>query len=183
MATILRDRAEGTRIFLVGMMGCGKTTVGKRLAEALKLDFVDLDDAIVKRTKISVTEFFSKHGEFEFRTCEAQVLRDIPRRYPNAVVATGGGTPLQFDNMSFINDNGLSIFLDIDSVHLIERLAKQRDARPLLNRDDWETFLDTLTAQRRPTYEQADVTVEVVGGDSTLATAAIVEQLPQIVGH
>lgn len=171
------------RIFLVGMTGSGKTTVGKQLAERLELPFVDLDDAIEERTHLSIAEIFSQHGEFNFRACEAHVLRDLMRRYPTGVIATGGGTPLHFDGMRFMRASGLVIFLDVDAEHLIERLDRQRSKRPLLHRDDWKAFLRKLLAERREVYGEAEVRVEVEGGDSTRAVEAIVAQLPQVTGH
>jgi len=138
---------QPSRIFLVGMMGCGKTTIGRGLAEAMHKSFIDIDKAIEKRTNRTINDIFENSGEFHFRTCEAQVLRDLPRKFPNAVIATGGGTPLHFDNMKFLNDNGLTIYLDIEMGLLIKRLADQRETRPLLRRDDWETFLTGLLAQ------------------------------------
>ncbi len=171
------------RIYLVGTMGCGKTTVGKALAAKLQREFVDLDAAIEARTHSTIAKIFDNHGDFNFRACEAQILRDLPRRYPQAVIATGGGTPMHFDNMKFIKETGLSIFLDIDAKHLVERLADQRAQRPLLNRDDWESYLEELTQQRRPVYEEAEVIVEVAEGDSQLAVEQIYQSLPQVLGH
>lgn len=171
------------RIFLIGMTGSGKTTVGKQLADRLELPFVDLDDAVTERTHQSIAEIFREHGEFNFRACEAHVLRDLMRRYPRGVIATGGGTPLHFDGMEFMSGNGLVIYLDVDAEHLIARLAEQRHGRPLLERDDWQDFLQELLAERRPIYDRAAVRVEVEGGDSGKATEAILAQLPQITGH
>lgn len=171
------------RIFLVGMTGSGKTTVGKLLAERLGLRFVDLDDAIEERTHQSIAEIFAEHGEFNFRACEAHVLRDLIRRFPEGVIATGGGTPLHFDGMRFMSANGLTIFLDVDAEHLVQRLDEDRGSRPLLDRDDWQEFLRELLAERRATYGQADVRVEVEGGDSRRAVEVIAAQLPQVIGH
>ena len=164
-------------------MGCGKTTVGKLLAERLELPFVDLDDIITERTGQTVNELFQQHGEFDFRACEAQVLRDMPRRFHESVLACGGGTPLHFDNIDFLNQHYLTIFLDIDAEHLIARLEGQRDHRPLLKRDDWQQFLQQLIEERRTAYERAEVTVEVMNGDSQAATESILEALPQLTGH
>ncbi|MFK8056683.1 MAG: shikimate kinase [Saprospiraceae bacterium] len=174
---------QPSRIFLVGMMGSGKTTIGRGIAEVLGRPFVDLDDAIEKRTNRTINDIFENSGEFHFRTCEAQVLRDLPRKFPNAVIATGGGTPLHFNNMDFLNDNGLTIFLDIDIQMLVERLADQREARPLLRRDDWETFLTGLAEQRKTAYERAQVSLEVSSNDPGVAIDNIIAQLPQVVGH
>jgi len=174
---------QPSRIFLIGMMGCGKTTIGRKIAEALDRPFVDLDEAIEKRTNRTINDIFENSGEFHFRTCEAQVLRDIPRNFPEAIIATGGGTPLHFNNMSFLNNNGLTIFLDINIHLLTERLADQRETRPLLRRDDWETFLEGLAAQRRSAYEKAQVSLEINSNDAQQSVEAILAQMPQVVGH
>jgi len=174
---------QPSRIFLVGMMGCGKTTIGRGIAESFGRPFIDLDEAIEKRTNRTINDIFEKLGEFSFRTCEAQVLRDLPRSNPNAIVATGGGTPLHFSNMDFLNNNGLTIFLDIDVHVLVKRLAEQREERPLLRRDDWEIFLTGLAAQRRKAYEQAQVSVLVNSNHPAETISQIMTQLPQISGH
>jgi len=172
---------QPSRIILIGMMGCGKTTIGRGLAESLKLPFVDLDEAIEKRTQRTINDIFEKEGEFAFRACEAQILRDLPTKYPRTVLATGGGTPLHFDNIRFLNANGLTIFLDIDTDVLLARLAKERDNRPLLARDDWETYLRGLTEQRRSSYKAAHITVKIEADDSSVGIDQILEQLPQLV--
>ncbi len=172
---------QPSRIFLVGMMGCGKTTIGRGLAESLSRKFIDLDDAIEKRTNRSISNIFEKEGEFAFRACEAQVLRDLPTKHLNTVIATGGGTPLHFENMKFLKANGLTIFLDIDIHLLINRLANQRDDRPLLHRDDWETYLTGLSVQRRSIYEQAQISVKIGSNHPGVSVDQILAHFPQLV--
>ena len=172
---------QASRIFLVGMTGCGKTTIGRGLAESLGRKFVDLDTAIEKRTNRTINDIFEKEGEFSFRACEAQVLRDLPVKHKNVVIATGGGTPFHFNNMRFLNANGLTIFLDIDIHVLINRLADQRHERPLLHRDDWETFLTGLAEQRRAIYEQAKITVQLQSNHPGVSVDQILEHFPQLV--
>jgi shikimate kinase len=165
------------------MMGCGKSTIGRGLAQSLDIAFVDLDDAIEKRTNRTISDIFEKEGEFAFRACEAQVLRDLPSKYPASVIATGGGTPLHFDNLRFLNANGLTIFLDIDSEILLERLPKERANRPLLARDDWETYLTGLMEQRRSVYEGAQVSIKIDCNEPGAAIDQILAHMPQMVGH
>ena len=164
-------------------MGCGKTTLGTSLAHELDLPFADLDQAIEDRTKKSISDIFESNGEKHFRACEAQVLRDLLRQYKEGVIATGGGAPLFYDNMSFMNSAGITIFLDIDIHVLTQRLAHQRAQRPLLLRDDWETFLAGLAEQRRKVYEQAQVQVKITSNDTTENLHLLLDSLPQVVGH
>ncbi len=170
-------------IFLIGMMGSGKTTVGHALAEKLGRSFVDLDREIESRTRISVAEIFARHGEIDFRTCEAHMLRDLPRRFAEAVVATGGGAPFGYGNLAFMNEAGLTIWLDVSAETLMDRLLGDRQGRPLLERDDWQAHLKALNAERRSGYADAQVRVEV--GD--LGVREVVQQihdaLPEVVGH
>ena len=171
-------------IFIVGMMGAGKTTVGRRFAERLDLPFLDLDDLVEGRVKLPVAEIFSSHGEFNFRCCEAQVLRDVPRLCRGGgVVATGGGAPMHFDGMSFMRSHGLVVYLEASSAELIARLEQQRAARPLLARDDWQEFIADTIVQREPVYKQAHVSIEVDGRLVGDVLDTLVAQLPQIKGH
>ncbi len=171
-------------IFLVGMMGSGKTTLGRRLAERIDSTFVDLDELIEKRAQAPIADVFTYHGEFNFRCCEAQVLRDIPRLHPaGAIVATGGGAPMHFDSMEFMLTQGLVIFLDASAHELIARLAAQRTSRPLLARDDWETYIAEMVDKRRPVYERAHASVKVDGLMIGDVLDRLHTQLPQITGH
>lgn len=171
------------RIFLIGMMGAGKTTAGKLLAERIRVPFVDLDEAIEERTGLSVPVVFEQHGEFNFRACEAQVLRDLPRRYPAAVIATGGGAPAHFDNVRFMRSCGTVVYLEASAHELVERLRAVRNDRPLLAGDDWEALIARLIAEREPFYEQAHASYSVDGQDVEETVAGLETQLEQVVGH
>ena len=92
-------------VFLVGFMGCGKTSWGRKLAAGLGYDFIDLDHVLEANTGITIAEYFSTHGEEEFRKLEAKILKETP--YPqNTIVSTGGGMPCFFDNMDWMNAHG-----------------------------------------------------------------------------
>jgi shikimate kinase len=154
------------KIFLIGMSGSGKTTIGKRLANELHTDFVDLDWEIEKRESKSVKEIFSQRGEDHFRQIEAEVLRfwvSVPQDF---VMSTGGGAPCFYGGIDIINQFGLSIFLDVPVEELKIRLAAATD-RPLLNAGDEkekEDKLNFLRTSRLPIYRQAHITIE----DATL---------------
>lgn len=180
MANLLTG--EG-RIYLIGMMGAGKTTIGRSLAERLGVIFVDLDDALENRTGLTVAEIFERHGEFDFRACEAQVLRDLPRKYPDAVIATGGGAPAHFDNVAFMRQSGTVVYLQASADELIGRLAQQRAERPLLKRDDWEAFVAETIAARREAYGQAHASYRVDGQQVDETLAGLLGELEQVVGH
>ena len=171
-------------LFLVGMTGAGKSTVGRRLADRLDRRFVDLDDLIAARTQSSVANLFAQYGEFHFRCCEAQVLRDIPRLHPEgAVVATGAGAPIHFGSMDFMLANGVTIFLDATVPELIGRLRHARAGRPLLAREDWESHLEEQSTRRRPIYNRAHASVTMDGLMISQVLDHLQQQLPQITGH
>jgi shikimate kinase len=154
------------KIFLIGMSGSGKTTLGKRLANELRTDFVDLDWEIEKREGKSVKEIFSQFGEDYFRTIEAEVLRSWASAPSDFVMSTGGGAPCFFKGIDIINEAGLSIFLDVPVEELKTRLAAATD-RPLLNAGDEaerESKLNFLRTSRLSTYRKAHISVE----DATL---------------
>jgi shikimate kinase len=141
-------------------MGAGKTVIGKRLAAALKMEFVDTDREIEKRVKKSIFELVLHEGIEEFRAIEHDVL--ISLNYEGKLVATGGGTPCFYDNMDYMNSLGITVFFDVQEEVLFSRLRSQehRD-RPLianLSGEELRDFITNSLAQRRPFYEKAKVT-------------------------
>ena len=151
------------RIFLIGMMGAGKTTLGRQLAGRLGYTFVDLDDYIVRREGSSIAQLFEQVGQEGFRQKERQALEAVVQQYDQAVIATGGGAPCFFDNMAFINLHGTSIFLDAPADELAQRLLlTDLSERPLLaqkNETELKDFIVKTLAARRVYYEQASHTL------------------------
>lgn len=145
------------RIYLLGLMGAGKTYWGLRLAQALDLPFVDLDAVITSRQQQSISAIFENDGEQKFRALEQEALHST-LAYPAAVVATGGGCPCFFDNMDWMNEHGITVFLDADPALLAMRLKKDRSFRPLLADipdHQLERHLTRLLDQRIPFYQKA----------------------------
>lgn len=146
------------RIYLTGFMGSGKSYTGKLLAEKLGLNFVDLDTKIEAAAGRTVSEIFATSGEEAFRKLEAEALRD--NETEGAVVATGGGAPCFHRNMEYMNEAGLTVFLDPSLDILVQRLEAGRDHRPLLQQEETlQTIIEKKLAARRPIYEQAQVQV------------------------
>ena len=119
------------RIFLIGFMGCGKSTIGKKLAKTLSCKFIDLDNYIERKTGESIQQIFKKKEEKYFRVLEIESLMEICKS-DNLVIATGGGTPCFFDNMQRILDKGICIYLKMDIEDLARRLSKEKSKRPLI---------------------------------------------------
>lgn len=155
------------KIFLVGLLGSGKTTLGKLLADELQLPFVDLDWEIEKRENKSVREIFDQQGEDHFRKIEAELLREWAGSQKDFVMGTGGGAPCFFNGMDVINGSGLSIFLDVPVTVLNSRLAAATD-RPLLDNTGDERIkkLESLRAERLSVYSKAHIVLE----DTSLAS-------------
>lgn len=147
------------KIFLIGLPGCGKSTLGKQLALELKLPFVDLDAEIEKSMGTSVKEIFKKKGEDFFRRKESAMLHHFCDTTSNFVMATGGGVPVFFDNMTLMNQRGHTIFLDVSPREIAERVLKtQVEDRPLLKAkhpDELKDQIEFLRSQRIPFYQQA----------------------------
>jgi len=144
-------------IVLVGIMGCGKSTVGKRLAQRLGLDFIDADTEIERAANMSVAEIFAEHGEPYFRSGEERVIARLLREGPQ-VLATGGGAFMSEATRSEITDNGLSIWLKVDFDTVMARV-RRRSTRPLLQNPDPEGTMRKLMADREPIYSRAALTV------------------------
>lgn len=147
----------GRSIVLVGMMGAGKTSVGKRLAARLGLPFVDADHAIEEAANQTIPEIFATHGEAYFRDGERRVIARLLRERQQ-VIATGGGAFMSDETRAAIGSAGLSIWLKADAEVLFERV-KRRSNRPLLQTPDPEGTLRRLIEQRYPVYALADITV------------------------
>ena len=149
------------RIFLIGFMGCGKSTFGRKLAAKLGSEFIDLDQQFEKETGRSINEYFAEHGEDAFREQESRVLKTID--YPiNCVVATGGGTPCYFDNIQWMNGKGLTIYIDMSPVEMAGRLEKGKAKRPLLkNLSETEIvdFIKLKLSERETYYKRAFITI------------------------
>ena len=160
MATIYNSSHDP--IFLIGYMGCGKTTLGRALAKRLGREFIDLDFYITQRFRKSVPEIFAERGEEGFRQLERSMLREIGE-FSDIVIACGGGTPCHYDNMDYMNSHGLTIWLQAERARLIERLKLGAHKRPLISgktEEEIADFLDENLAARSPWYSQARLTVD-----------------------
>jgi len=147
----------GRTIALVGLMGAGKSTVGRRLAERLGRAFYDSDTEIEKAAGLSISDIFALHGEADFRRGEKQVLKRLLELPPH-VLATGGGAFLDAETRALMKEKAVTIWLNADLETLWRRVQK-RDNRPLLKRADARQHLSNLVTERQPFYAQADVHV------------------------
>ena len=145
------------RIFLIGYMGAGKTTLGKAFARAMGLTFVDLDWYIEERYHKTVSQIFAERGEDGFRELEKRMLHEASD-FEDVVISVGGGTPCFFDNMDYMNQVGETVFLDVDNQVLFRRLKVAKQQRPLLvNKSDEElmAFVQEALEKRLPHYTKA----------------------------
>jgi shikimate kinase len=166
--------AERT-IVLVGLMGAGKSTVGRRLASALHMPFHDADQEIEAAAGCSISDFFERYGETAFRDGERKVIARLLKG-PRHVLATGGGAFMDPTTRRLIKDQGLSVWLRADIGLLMERVTK-RPTRPLLKDGDPRATMERLMAERYPTYAEADVTVDSNGGPHDAVVQQILSQL------
>lgn len=149
-------------LILIGLMGVGKTTVGRRLAKKLDLPFVDADEEIEKAAGLTIAEIFERFGEDYFRDGERRVIARLIEDKPQ-VIATGGGAFMNCETRQLILQNSKSIWLDADIEILVERVSR-RDTRPLLKTGDPGEILRKLAKDRNPIYAKAHV--HVTGNDS-----------------
>ncbi|GGB38550.1 shikimate kinase [Roseibium aquae] len=157
LETAIVDALGGRSIVLVGIMGCGKSTVGRRLAQRLHLDFVDADSEIERAANMTVAEIFAEHGESYFRSGEERVIARLLKEGPQ-VLATGGGAFMSEATRSEIAQEGLSIWLKADLDVVMSRV-RRRATRPLLQNSDPEGTMRALMDKREPVYALADLTV------------------------
>ncbi len=165
----------GRTVALVGLMGAGKTTIGRRLAAALDLPFVDADEEIAAAAGQSVVEIFAKHGEGEFRRGERMVIERLLGEPPH-ILATGGGAFINPDTRALMKQKAISVWLKAPLDVLMKRVAR-RDDRPLLREDDPRAVMQKLVDQRYPLYAEADLTIETGTGPHNAAVIDIINAL------
>ncbi len=150
---------QNRSIVLVGMMGVGKSSIGRRLAARLNVPFVDADAEIEKAAGMNIADIFARHGEPYFRSGEARVIARLLEGGPQ-VLATGGGATMNADTRAAIKAKGVSIWLNAEFDVLMRRINKRKNDRPLLQTADPAATLRELLAAREPVYAQADLTVQ-----------------------
>jgi shikimate kinase len=154
----LKRQLEGRSIVLVGLMGVGKSSIGRRLAQRLALDFIDADAEIEQAAGKRIAEIFADHGETYFREGERRVISRLLES-GQAVLATGGGAFMNPETRRNIAKHGLAVWLKADAELLMKRV-RRRDDRPLLKTGDPETVMRRLIDERYPVYREADIIVE-----------------------
>ena len=161
----------GRSIVLIGLMGAGKSTVGRSLAERLGVPFVDSDDEVVRAAGCSIEDIFEVYGESAFRDVEARVIQRLLEAGP-MVIATGGGAFMSAETRERIREHGISVWLKADLDVLVQRTSGRND-RPLLKDTDPRAKLRELMDTRYPVYAEADIVVET-GGEPAATTASSV---------
>jgi shikimate kinase len=150
------------RVFLTGYMGCGKTTLGKKLAARFNCEFIDLDHILEAQEGITIADYFAAHGEAAFRELESSVLKNTP--YPHkAIISTGGGLPCFFDNMDWMKAHGQVVYIKLNAGVLASRLENNKDDRPILRHKHGEeliAFINEKLTEREPFYNQANIIAE-----------------------
>lgn len=151
------------KIFLLGMPGSGKTTLGRQLAQAMGLHFIDLDEFIEQEAGVGVPKIFREQGEPAFRRLEARLLGAWCASDKDFVMATGGGAPCYANNMEVINKSGISVFLDVPAKEITARILKtDLSSRPLfagVHPENLKDNIEFMRSQRLPFYRQARLTV------------------------
>ncbi|MFP3859898.1 MAG: shikimate kinase [Bacteroidales bacterium] len=166
------------KIFLIGFMGSGKTTAGRKLSSRLNLQFIDLDNAIEKETGMTVQEIFKLKGEEYFREIESKTLRKLSGE-DNFVMATGGGAPCFKDNIDFMNKKGITVYLKMNTAELTSRLKKGKAQRPLLagkDNKEMQQFIEYKLKQRIPYYEKA----QLITGGLNLNISTLAEKIREM---
>ena len=171
----INERLGERSIVLVGLMGAGKTTVGRRLARRLDLPFVDADHEIERAAGKTIEEIFAEDGEDFFRAGEERVIARLLEGGPQ-VLATGGGAWMRAATRQRVRERGVSVWLKADLDVLMERVSR-RPGRPLLKNDDPRAVMERLIEQRYPVYERADITVESCNKPHNVVVARIIHAL------
>jgi len=168
------------RIYLVGYMGCGKSTIGRKVAEILGISFIDLDKYIEERYFKTVPAIFAEEGEERFREKERISLLEVSQ-FENVVVGTGGGAPCFFDNMEVMNNNGVTVYIAPDTDVLATRLLKSKTERPLIvgkSREELISFINIALLRRAPFYEKAKI---IIRGENNLDPQLVIDKIRKLI--
>ena len=172
---------QAKKIFLIGFMGSGKSTTGRRLSSRLKWSFVDLDEVIERNEGMNIPAIFSVKGESFFRELESKALRELQSE-SRIVISTGGGTPCFGDNMEFMLESGLTIYLRMTPSSLKRRLARSSEGRPLLkdiDKRDLEGYITAKLSDREKWYSRAEITIDVLNTDLSYLLSLIMKRIIQ----
>ena len=148
------------RVFLVGYMGVGKTTIGKLLSKELDVEFIDLDKYIENRYRKTIQEIFAQKGEAKFRVIEREMLREVAT-FQDVLISTGGGTPCFFNNMDVMNQLGVTVFIKASVDQLMSRLLASKNVRPIIHNktpEELKEFVTKHLAEREVYYSKAKLT-------------------------
>lgn len=171
----LLDRLGGRSIVFVGLMGAGKTAIGRRVATELGIPFTDSDHEIETASRMTVPELFERYGEPEFRALEQRVIQRVLETGPK-VLSTGGGAYMNEQSRQAIAQQGVSVWLKADIDTLLERVSKKQN-RPLLKDGDPREVLERLAALRHPVYALADITVTTRNERKEIIAAEVIEAI------
>ena len=174
----LKEKLGGRNIFLIGMMGSGKSQTGPVLAKMINYAFVDTDDVIEKASKQSISSIFEKDGEKVFRDVEKKVLKEISQHH-SLVIATGGGLVTFPENWGILHQ-GIVIWLDLDLKGSIKRLESDQKRRPLLLGDNLAENFSQIYESRKPIYLESDLRIEVEDQSPYEVATMVAEHLPSI---
>lgn len=180
-AAAILSRLADRSIVLIGMMGVGKSSIGRRLGTRLGIPFVDADTEIERAAGMSIADIFARHGEDAFRSGEARVIARLLNGGPQ-VLATGGGAVMNEATRALIQERGVSIWLSAEFDLLLRRISKRKSERPLLQTADPAATLRELMAVRQPIYAQADVTVQSRDVPHEAVVTEIIERLTDFLG-
>ncbi len=167
------------KIYLVGYMGCGKSTIGRKVADLLGFTFVDLDKYIEERYFKTVPAIFAEEGEERFREKERIALMEVSQ-FEDIIIGTGGGAPCFFDNMEIMNKSGITIYIAPDTEVLATRLIKSKTVRPLIigkSRDELISFINNALLKRAPFYEKARI---IIRGENNLNPQLVIDKIAQL---
>ena len=167
------------KIYLVGYMGCGKSTIGRKLADLMGISFVDLDKYIEERYFKTVSAIFAEEGEERFREKERASLMEVSQ-FEDVVIGTGGGAPCFFDNMDVMNKSGITVYIAPDTEVLANRLIKSKTERPLIvgkSREELIAFINSALQKRAPFYEKSKI---IIRGENNLDPQLVIDKIAQL---